>query len=352
MRVWSSLRSTLPDTMQGKRAYPYALTSGILAVLAFVGALNGSASATPEQGFSFAAASDIGMTADASATLRAVGAAKPDLFLALGDLSLGGPRSPSRWCRFVKARVGPIPVQLVAGDHEQDMAGNGTIGQFARCLPNRMHSTGEYARQYYFDYKRLVRFIFISPDLTIDRKHYFYGSANNHYRWLRQTIRSARVKHIPWVVVGMHKNCLSVGVYYCNVYQELLSLLVQERADLVVHGHDRVYQRSHQLGRGPGCAKVVVDSYNRNCTRDHGRDGLYRKSAGVVFVGVGTGGAPLYDVDASDPEAGYFAASMGRNKQPRKGFLEVNVTRTRLMSSFVGTTRTSSFRDRFAIVRR
>jgi hypothetical protein len=45
----------------------------------------------------------------------------------------------------------------------------------------------------------------------------------------------------------------------------------------------------------------------------------------------------------------YFAASMGRNKQPRKGILEVSVTRTRLTASFVGTTRTSSFRDRFAI---
>lgn len=335
---------------RGRRVHLCAHGGGFLAVLAIVAALAGSASATRERALSFAAAADIGMTVDASATLRAVGASRPDFFLALGDLSYAGRRSPSRWCKFVKARVGLVPVQLVAGNHEQDMAGDGTIEEFARCLPDRMHSTGEYAREYYFDYKRLVRFILISPDLTIQRKHYFYGAANNNYRWLRQTIRSARTKGIPWVVVGMHKNCLSVGVYYCNVYQELLSLLVQERVDLVLHGHDHVYERSHQLGRGPGCASVVVDSYNRNCVRDRGGNGLYRKGAGVVFVGVGTGGRALYDVNAKDPEAGYFAASMGRNKQPRKGFLEVSITRTRLTANFVGTTRTSSFRDRFAIL--
>jgi hypothetical protein len=33
--------------------------------------------------------------------------------------------------------------------------------------------------------------------MTINRKHYFYGAAHNHYRWLRQTIRSARTKGIP-----------------------------------------------------------------------------------------------------------------------------------------------------------
>ena len=335
---------------RGRGVHSCAHGGGFLAVLAIVAALGGSASATPERALSFAAASDIGMAADASATLRAVGAARPDFFLALGDLSYAGRRSPSRWCKFVKARVGPVPVQLLAGDNEQDMAGNGTIEEFARCLPDRMRSTGKYGREYYFDYKRLVRFILISPDLTIETKHYFYGAGNKNYRWLRQTIRSARTEGIPWVVVAMHKNCLSVGVYYCKVYQELLSLLVQERVDLVLHGHDRVYQRSHQLGRGRGCASVVVDSYNSNCVSNRGGDGLYQKGAGVVFVGVGTGGSALYDVNAKDPEAGYFAASMGRNKQPRKGFLEVSVMRTRLTASFVGTTRTSSFRDRFVIL--
>lgn len=318
-------------------------------MLVIVVALASAASAAREREFSFAATADIGMTADASATLRAVKASKPDLFLALGDLSYAGPRSPIRWCNFVKARVGPVPVQLVAGDSEQDGGGGGSVGEFARCLPDRMQSTGEYAREYYFDYKRLIRFILISPDLTIDRKYYFYGAANIHLRWLRRTIRSARTKGIPWVVVGMHKNCLSIGVYYCNVYQELLTLLVKERVDLVLHGHDHVYERSHQLGRGPGCARVIVDSYNMACVRDGGGDGRYRKGRGVVFVGAGTGGSELYAVNAKDPEAGYFAASMGRNKQPRKGFVKVSVTRSRLTGTFVGTTRTSSFRDRFAI---
>ena len=89
----------------------------------------------------------------------------------------------------------------------------------------------------------------ISPDLTIEGKHYFYGDANEHYQWVAKTIDDARAADIPWVIVGMHKNCLSVGEYYCNIYQELMSLLVEKKVDLVLQAHDRTYQRTRQLQR-------------------------------------------------------------------------------------------------------
>lgn len=130
------------------------LRIGTLALLAVGAALTGAASATGERELSFAAVADIGMTADASTTLKAIGAAKPGFLLALGDLSYAGPRSAHRWCRFVKARVGPVHVQLVAGNHEDDAGRDGRIGDFTRCLPDRVHSTGDYGAQYFFDYKQ------------------------------------------------------------------------------------------------------------------------------------------------------------------------------------------------------
>src|SRR3712207_8283027 len=54
-----------------------------------------------------------------------------------------------------------------------------------------------------------------------------------------KAIDDARAADIPWVIVGMHKNCLSVGEYYCNIYQELMSLLVEKKVDLVLQAQDR-----------------------------------------------------------------------------------------------------------------
>ena len=41
-------------------------------------------------------------------------------------------------------------------------------------------------------------------------------------------IEQARRLKIRWVVVGMHKNCISAGPYYCDVFQDLFSTLIEE----------------------------------------------------------------------------------------------------------------------------
>jgi hypothetical protein len=212
-----------------------------------------------------------------------------------------------------------------------------------------MDSVGTYAKEYYFDYHGLARFIMISPDLTIDGEHYFYGGANEHYRWLAEAIDDARASGIPWVIVGMHKNCLSVGAYYCNVYQELMSLLVEKKVDLVLQAHDHTYQRTRQLATGPSCAVVKVDSFDGGCVADGGEDDAYAKGAGTVFVVTGAAGAELYEVNPDDPEAGYFVEWMGANSDPSKGFTKVTVSRGEVSSEFVGSTPDSNFTDRFTI---
>jgi hypothetical protein len=192
----------------------------------------------------------------------------------------------------------------------------------------------------------------ISPDLTIDGEHYFYGDANEHYRWVTKAIDDARAAGIPWVVVGMHKNCLSVGEYYCNVYQELMSLLVEKKVDLVLHAHEHTYQRTGQLATGPSCPVVTVDSFDEDCVVDDGEDDAYAKGAGPVFVVTGAAGAELYETNPNDPEAGYFVAWMGANSAPRKGFTKVTVAKEEISSEFVGSTPTSGFADGFRITAR
>ena len=330
----------------------------IPATLAVVTGCQGSRSEpTPptsksDSAFVFTAAGDYGSKEDTTATLDLVARSGASFNLALGDLSYTDAQE-SDWCGYVRARVGEtFPFQLVAGNHEDDFGEDGHIDEFASCLPDRMESVGDYPEEYYFDYRGLARFIMISPDLTIDGEHYFYGDDNKHYKWVADAIDDAREANIPWVIVGMHKNCLSVGEYYCNVYQELMSLLVEKKVDLVLHAHEHTYQRTRQLATGPSCPAVEVDSFDGDCVVDDGEDNAYEKGAGPVFVTTGAAGEELYETNPNDPEAGYFVAWMGANSDPRKGFTKVAVSREEVSSEFVGSTSTSDFMDEFRITAR
>jgi hypothetical protein len=150
-------------------------------------------------------------------------------------------------------------------------------------------------------------------------------------------------------MVGMHKNCLSVGEYYCNIYRELMSLLVEKKVDLVLQAHDHTYQRTRQLATGSACAVVKVDSFDDAIVVDSGKDNAYTKGAGPVFIVTGAAGAELYETHPNDPEAGYFVKWMGANSDPRKGFTKFTVSREEISAEFVGSTSTSDFTDRFTI---
>jgi Calcineurin-like phosphoesterase len=301
-----------------------------------------------------AAVGDIGIEHAGRATLEAMGQARPDVDIALGDFSYAGPASEGEFCELTRSKVGPdVPFEIVSGNHEEDPGEDGSLTSYADCLPDRLGAVGEYGRQYYFDLGRLARFIMISPDLTIDGVHYYYGrnddgTDNENLVWLREAIDDARASGIRWVVVGMHKPCISVGEYYCDVYQDLFSTLIEERVDLVLSGHDHTYQRTKQLAApGDGCRAVIVDHFDPDCVVDAGDS--YEKGKGSAFVISGAGGAELYPVHANDPERGYFVAAMGRNtKGNRHGFSSLTISPRRLAVRFVGST-PGSFEDRFEI---
>jgi Calcineurin-like phosphoesterase len=301
-----------------------------------------------------AAAGDFGMKAPGRATFATMAKSNPDMYLGLGDFSYAGPNSERRFCRLVRSKVGPdAPFEIVSGNHEEDVGGDGSIAEFSECLPDSLDATGEYGRQYYFDVARLARFIMISPDLTIEGTHYFYGKDDDgadtpNLTWLEAAIDEAHEAGIEWVVVGMHKNCISIGEYYCDVYQGLFSKLIEDKVDLVLSAHEHTYQRSHQItAPRAGCRAVVVDRFDRDCVVDD--DDSYEKGAGSVFVISGAGGGELYPLHPSDPEAGYFAATMGKNSDPRHGFAMLTLSPRALSLRFVGST-PGSFGDRFEIV--
>ena len=179
--------------------------------------------------FIFTAGGDFGSSSNTTASLDLIASSGASFSFALGDLSYNETTPESAWCDYVKSRVGStFPFELLAGNHE-DNGPHGEINSFATCLPDRIGSlTGVYAKQYYFDHLGLARFILISPDLTIDGQYYDYSQGSTHYNWVYNAIDGARTLGIPWVIVGMHKNCITMGNKSCEIGADIMNLLIEK----------------------------------------------------------------------------------------------------------------------------
>lgn len=293
----------------------------------------------------FSALGDINSTDASDAVLRSIGARHDDFTLALGDLSYGDDGAEGAWCRFVTQRVGADhPFELVSGNHESN-GENGDIARFARCLPNRLPGlVGTYGRQWYVDQPAtdpLVRVVMISPALDFGHGEWSYAKGTPHHAWLQAAVTEARAAGIPWVVVGMHKPCLSVGNYECDPGADVVDLMLDTGVDLVLTGHEHLYQRTQPLAFGEGCPTIRPGRFDPACVTPEG---------GTTFITVGTGGTPLRDVHASDSERRYFAALSGKNLTASYGSLDVQVTADRLTASFVPVAG-GSFTDRLVQTR-
>jgi hypothetical protein len=297
--------------------------------------------ATPGS-FSFAVAGDLGGGSAATASLQALGGSGADFFLGIGDMSYDDIKPESAWCSYVQQHVGATyPFELLVGNHEEQPSGpNGFIDNFAACLPDHLGVNGLYAHQYYFDYPPaapLARFILIDPDLyrgaTVQQ--YCTGGETENCDWLKARIDEAKSQGL-WTIVGMHKNCLTIGQKSCEIGADLLNMLIERKVDLVLQGHDHGYQRSKQLGLGASCPAVKARAYNPACVVDGGADGSYRRGAGLVFVISASFGRSAYAVNPTDPEAGYMATWMDTGERSN-GFLQLTVTKDAIDGQYVNT---------------
>jgi 3',5'-cyclic AMP phosphodiesterase CpdA len=279
--------------------------------------------------------------------LEALGEADPDVHLALGDFSYDEPGAEQEWCDFVSTRVGPdFPFLLLAGNHD-----TASMDGYTECLPSTVPGLhGDYGREYVVDVPRgdpLVRIVALSPGLELPDGRIDYEAGSERMRWVERALRDARTARVPWVVVAMHMPCLSVGEHDCTAGADLMEVLVREQVDLVLTGHEHLYQRTVQLGTGPGCPQVLPGTFDDDCVAD---DDDLTAGLGTVFTTVGTGGVELHDVGQNDTEAPYFAAVMGANEQPTHGFLTVDVSQGRMAARFVPVTG-EGFTDAFDLTR-
>jgi hypothetical protein len=276
-----------------------------------------------------------------------------NFYLALGDLSYTSIGEETDWCNLVKSYVGPtFPFELVSGFHDDGRESppndGGLIDSFVGCLPDRMGSIGAYGKEYYFDYpssSTLARIIMASPDLNFTNGGYYsYRVGSAHYEWLSSAIDGARASGITWVIVAMHKPCISAGIYpTCIVGRDVMNLLIEKKVDLVLQAHDHNYQRSKQL------TCVLVEQFSSACVADDGSSGTYAKGRGTIFVIAGTFGQDFYPINYTSGNAPYFASLASNNTLGMgHGFVEYTVTADELKAQ---TDFSGSFSDSFRIVK-
>jgi hypothetical protein len=293
--------------------------------------------------FTFAAAGDFAGPGSSRLTSIGDGASRigASFLLALGDL--GYTANMQGWCSSLKSRFNNV--LLIAGNHDTNESGPGNIAQDVAYCPFTLSgvtvtngpSTPGYGYEYYFDYPAtspLARFVLIVPGVEghID---YDYSVGSSHYKFVSSAIDSARSAGIPWVVVAMHKNCLTTGTVhtFCETGLDIQNLLLSKKVDLVLNAHEHNYERSKQLScfqRG---------SYNGTCVADPGP--AYPKGSGPVFVTQGTGGEGNYAI--SNPISQYFAAAQASDF----GFVEYTLSSTGLAASFLSVT--GFYSDSFTI---
>ena len=305
----------------------------------------------PGSTFSFGATGDWGQNSNTTAVLNALHNSGANFAIALGDFSYISGSSESAWCNFVKASVGSTyPFELISGNHE-DAIRDGQVNNYAACLPHRLSPlTGLYGKQYYFDYPAsspLARFINISPGLTFpDDGSYDYSAGSTRYNWVRDAIDGAHSAGIKYVVVSMHKYCISLVSGSCEAGSDLMNLLISKKVDLYLQAHDHAYSRSKQLAFKTGCTSISPGSYNSTCVVDN--DNQFAYGAGTVIATVGVGGVGINSQNGSDPEAGYFSTYQGSNANPTFGFLKFTISPTSISAQFVKGAG-GTFQDSFTI---
>jgi hypothetical protein len=141
----------------------------------------------------------------------------------------------------------------------------------------------------------------IAPDILGSVASYnTYEVGGEGYLWVENTLMEAKQNNVRWLIVGMHKNYISVLTKSDEIGAGLMNLFFSHKVDLVLQAHEHGYERSKQLS----CA--ITNTFFASCVGDS--DNSLSKGNGTVIIVLGTGGTVLRGVNFVDSEMGYFRA--------------------------------------------
>ena len=253
------------------------------------------------QNFNFVAAGDFSCTDDTKSTTSNMISKKPELILALGDLSYQ--KAPDCWLNAIAPLDKKNSVKIAIGDHDVDT-------KFTRYSQYIRHFN--LTKPYYsFNYQN-VHFLAMA---TGKQQVIPYDNTSEQYRFVKEDLIGAhKNESINLIIVYSFRSFYSSNTTHPG--QEDLRdtyhpLFDKYGVDIVLQAHNHNYQRTYPLkyNHAKPSTPIVVDKHLQN---------YYNKLKGPIFVTVGTGGAPLYNFSSQQP---YVITQFARH-----GFLNVEVT--------------------------
>jgi predicted phosphodiesterase len=258
--------------------------------------------------FNIASVGDWACNDNSQNTLKNIVSKKPELIIALGDLSYQ--RTAECWLDIISS-VDNI-TRIVRGDHDNDFRMSQYMQHFNMSKEFYSFSSGN------------IHFLIMSTEIP-------YELGSEQYEFVKSDLENASTNStIDWIITAYHqpayisqndcKGC-SPRVTLRELYHPLFD---KYNVDLVLQAHNHNYERSYPIlynskdSENPLIVNLNKNSYNYDIDNSHG----------VIFATVGTGGGELNNFEVKVP----YVVTQHRGF----GFLNIELTNngTRLNSTF------------------
>jgi len=225
-----------------------------------------------------------------SVILSMLAGPRPLFVLNTGDLVATGQDSAG-WHREFFTPGEPLfsttPLLVVLGNHDQGGTGSETLPRWWRELfsfPGPERGPG-YGHWYSVDIGG-VHLIVLDSN-RVDNPE--------QTAWLATDLASAGAAGADFILVSFHHPSYSAGYYagFPRTREQWSALFERHRVDLVLNGHNHVYQRSYPVVDGE---PLVPDSTGHQSAAP----AVFRAGEGIIYCVTGGGGAPLYEAVAAD----------------------------------------------------
>ena len=257
--------------------------------------------------FRFTAFGDEGVTYDSVATAHQVRGLKPAFHLHAGDISYaedGGdglltdsydPRVWDSWFAQSAPAAGSIPWQVAVGNHEMESwyPQNGYAGQHARWdFPNGTNGPTYYS----FTYSNVAVLSLDANDVSYEIPANFGYSGGAQVAWINKTLAAYRADpSIDFIVAYFHHCAYSTCTSHASeggARQYFVPLFDKYSVDLVLNGHNHIYERNNPLIGGTQTSTAPIGSTITAATQ------------GTTYVVAGGAGESLYKFGAPDSYQG------------------------------------------------
>ncbi|MHB9858840.1 purple acid phosphatase family protein [Streptomyces sp. YIM S03343] len=259
--------------------------------------------------FTFTAFGDQGVSTSAAANDSVLQRLKPALHLHAGDICYADVNGQGKksdgydatyWDLFLKQTepvARSVPWMVTTGNHDMEAwySPDGYGGQLARwSLPGSGPDARTAPGVYSFVYGNVGFVALDANDVSYEIPANFGCTHGKQTAWLDRTLGRLRAaEDVDFIVVFFHHCAYSTSSHASDggIRDAWLPLFTKHQVDLVINGHNHVYERTDAVKNGRVGRAVPVGG-STDPTRD-----------GIVYVTAGGGGRDLYSFPAGAKES-------------------------------------------------